>query len=219
MPIRKRNGALSETVSATYGIDAKWQEVLWDMAQRVVSLPLASSSPEFALKNIKAGHRLHELEFYFPLELITAQGLAAVLPAGGDRDITARMMQLGFSPVRGYMRGFIDMVFWYGDRFYLVDWKSNYLGDSIENYSPAVLQSAMEENYYILQYHLYAVALHRYLSLRKADYEYAQHFGGVYYIFVRGIDPQHGPAYGIYYDRPAYELITSLSNYLTCRKQ
>jgi exodeoxyribonuclease V beta subunit len=129
------------------------------------------------------------------------------------------MMQLGFSPVRGYMRGFIDMVFCYGDRFYLIDWKSNYLGDSIESYSPAVLQSAMEENYYILQYHLYAVALHRYLSLRKADYEYAQHFGGVYYMFVRGIDPQHGPAYGIYYDRPAYELITSLSNYLTSRKQ
>jgi exodeoxyribonuclease V beta subunit len=204
---------------ASYGIEAKWQEVLWDMAQRVVSLPLASSRPEFALKNIKAGHRLHELEFYFPLELITAQGLAAVLPARGDRDITARMMQLGFSPVRGYMRGFIDMVFWYGDRFYLVDWKSNYLGDSIESYAPAVLQRAMEENYYILQYHLYVVALHRYLSLRKADYEYTQHFGGVYYIFVRGVDPQHGSAYGIYHDRPAYELITSLSNYLTCRKQ
>jgi hypothetical protein len=94
----KERGRIRDSLS-TYGIDAKWQEVLWDMAQRVVSLPLASSSPEFALKNIKAGHRLHELEFYFPLELITAQGLAAVLPAGGDRGIPTRMMQLGFSPV------------------------------------------------------------------------------------------------------------------------
>jgi exodeoxyribonuclease V beta subunit len=111
------------------------------------------------------------------------------------------------------------MVFCCNGRFFLVDWKSNHLGDSIESYCQPALQSAMEEHCYTLQYHLYAVALHRYLTFRKADYEYAQNFGGVFYIFVRGVDPQKGPEYGIYYDRPPYEIITSLSNYLAQSEQ
>ena len=129
------------------------------------------------------------------------------------------MKELGFSPVQGFIRGFIDMVFRYGEKYYLIDWKSNYLGDSPADYSRAALQKAMIEHYYILQYHLYTVALHRYLAMRSADYDYDKHFGGVYYYFVRGINPEYGPEYGIYRDKPSKNMVTALSDYLAGRRE
>ena len=108
------------------------------------------------------------------------------------------------------MKGFIDMVFQWEGRYYLADWKSNFLGESAEEYGPNAMNHAMSETFYILQYHIYALALHRYLSLRLPGYTYGKHFGGVFYLFLRGMDPEKGPAYGIYRDRPAEALITAL---------
>jgi exodeoxyribonuclease V beta subunit len=68
----------------------------------------------------------------------------------------------------------------------------------------------MKDEFYILQYHIYTVALNQYLKLRLPDYTYEKHFGGIYYIFLRGIDPHMGPDFGIYRDRPPGKLITAL---------
>lgn len=201
-----------------YGFEMRWQDALWKMVQQVLSMPLARDQHDFKLKNISAQERCHELEFYFPLERITSAGFAHIFFSAGmlnsADDFARRMQQLEFSPVRGFMRGFIDMIFRYGDKYYLLDWKSNYLGNSPEDYAHDALQKAMVDHYYILQYHLYAVALHRYLALRCPDYHYDTHFGGAYYIFIRGINSAYGPEYGIYRDRPAEALVTALSDYL-----
>ena len=74
-------------------------------------------------------------------------------------------------------------------RFYLVDWKSNLLGSRIEDYGAAALAGEIRRRHYYFQYQLYTVALDRYLRLRLPGYRYEQHFGGVYYLFLRGIDP------------------------------
>lgn len=108
------------------------------------------------------------------------------------------------------MKGFMDLVFRFQDRFYLVDWKSNFLGPKVADYAPGALQKAMAENCYPLQYHLYVVALHRYLAARIPGYRYESHFGGVYYIFLRGVDPEQGSAYGIYRHRPEAAAIEAL---------
>ena len=118
--------------------------------------------------------------------------------------------RLNFHPTRGFMRGFVDLVFRYGGRFYLVDWKSNHLGNSIEDYHQEALVQAMLRDYYLLQYHLYTVALDRYLALRLPDYHYDRDFGGIFYIFLRGVDPVAGARYGVYRDRPPQELIAAL---------
>ncbi len=122
------------------------------------------------------------------------------------------MGRLSFSPVNGFMKGFMDMVFQFRDKFYLVDWKSNFLGNSISYYGQEALGSAMKEELYILQYHIYAAALNQYLKVRVPDYSYDKHFGEVYYIFLRGVDPDMGPDFGIYRDRPSGELIQELCN-------
>ena len=104
----------------------------------------------------------------------------------------------------------MDMVFRFQERFYLVDWKSNFLGTKVEDYGQEALSLAMKEEFYILQFHLYAVALNQYLRLRLPGYSYESHFGGVYYIFLRGVDPERGPDFGIYRHRPSAELINQL---------
>ena len=102
----------------------------------------------------------------------------------------------------------------YNDKYYIIDWKSNHLGNNLENYTEDFLKAAMLDNYYILQYHLYATALNQYLELRHPGYNYSRHFGGVYYIFLRGVSPQAGNSTGIYYDLPSPEFINDLSAYL-----
>jgi exodeoxyribonuclease V beta subunit len=115
------------------------------------------------------------------------------------------------------MRGFIDLVFEHGGRYYLIDWKSNHLGSRPEDYGQEALGAAMRDDLYILQYHLYAVALHEYLKNRVKDYDYDRHFGGTFYVFLRGVDPAMGPDYGIFRDRPARGLIEALSEGLVAR--
>jgi exodeoxyribonuclease V beta subunit len=104
----------------------------------------------------------------------------------------------------------MDLVFRREDRFYLVDWKSNHLGDAPDDYAPPALAGAMEAHGYILQYTLYTLALDRYLKSRLPGYSYEKNFGGVFYIFMRGVDAESGPGYGIYRDRPSEGLVELL---------
>ena len=108
------------------------------------------------------------------------------------------------------MKGFMDLVFLYEGRFFLIDWKSNFLGASIEDYRTEALSEVMREELYLLQYHLYVVALHQYLKTRLTDYDYKTHFGGVMYIFLRGVNTAAGPHAGIYRDRPAKKAVEFL---------
>jgi exodeoxyribonuclease V beta subunit len=108
------------------------------------------------------------------------------------------------------MRGSIDLVFRRGEKFFILDWKSNRLGSDASEYTPDRLPAAMARSFYHLQYHIYTVALDAYLRQRVEGYGYATHFGGAYYLFNRGIDPAH-PGQGIFFDLPKPELIAELS--------
>ena len=202
-----------------YGFDRQWEETLTGMLQNVAACPLsepaaakAGYTPSLTLSQISKSARLNELEFYFPLQMLSRERLRDLF----DRDELKEtgMERLNFNPVRGYMHGFIDLVFQYRGRFYLLDWKSNVLGPGIADYAPARLRETMEAHFYVLQSRLYAVALHRYLTLRQPDYQYEKHFGGVYYLFIRGMDPAWGPAYGVHADRPDRGFVERLSQLL-----
>lgn len=72
----------------------------------------------------------------------------------------------------------------------------------------------MTAHHYVLQYHLYIVALHRYLTRRLRGYDYDRHFGGVHYLFLRGMHPSYPPGNGVFTDRPSRRLIEKLSETL-----
>jgi exodeoxyribonuclease V beta subunit len=88
----------------------------------------------------------------------------------------------------------------------------------MEDYGQEPLGKAVRESLYDLQYTLYTVALHQYLKTRLPGYRYELHFGEVFYLFLRGIDPAYGPNYGVYRDRPPGGSIEALSESLTGRR-
>jgi exodeoxyribonuclease V beta subunit len=146
------------------------------------------------------------------LERMVADVLAAPLDAAGLRlaDVprAERLVELEFTfPLgsaaqrAGYMKGFIDLVFRHAGRWYIVDWKSNRLDD----YGPAALAEAMQAHRYDLQQKIYAAALRRALALREPALDWQRSFGGVFYLFLRGMTP--GSTAGIHFARPTLEEI------------
>ncbi|MCP4666078.1 MAG: exodeoxyribonuclease V subunit beta [Deltaproteobacteria bacterium] len=199
---------------AGYGFESHWLDAVCEMINKVLSLPLAPESQDLNFAAIPNEDRLNELEFYFPLKPISPETLAKIFE--GDETgpyatgLPETIGRLRFAPIRGFMRGFMDLVFTWQNRFYLVDWKSNFLGDRPEDYGPEAMARAMIKDCYVLQYHLYTLALDQYLTLRLPGYQYERHFGGVFYVFLRGVDPRMGPDYGIFRDLPSPQLMDRL---------
>jgi exodeoxyribonuclease V beta subunit len=178
--------------------------------------PLA---PGLSLAQLERSARVDEMEFVFPverrLEPRTLERAFRNHDAPPAYPAYAKYVkELGFEALHGFLRGYIDLVFRQRGRFYVVDYKSNWLGPRAEDYGPRQLAEAMAHHHYYLQYHLYTVALHRYLRQRLPDYDYAQHFGGVYYLFLRGMSPAHPAGTGVFFDRPAFGLIDELDRAL-----
>ncbi|NTW69447.1 MAG: exodeoxyribonuclease V subunit beta [Chlorobiaceae bacterium] len=201
-----------------YGYDHEWEPSVTKMVQQVLGVPLSSPNGTFTLGALRRGSWVTEMEFFFPLSFITPAILGEVLSRYGALDegidLAALASKLQFRPVRGMMMGFMDMVFVADGRYYLLDWKSNFLGSSYEDYNKEAMKEAMETNLYALQYLLYTVALDRYLSLRVKNYSYGEHFGGVIYVFLRGVHGEYGETKGFFRDRPQEELIKELTNIL-----
>ena len=108
------------------------------------------------------------------------------------------------------MHGFIDLVFVHEGRYYILDYKTNFLGTRAEDYADTALLRAVRDDAYDLQYLIYLVALHRHLRFRLgARYDPALHLGGAVYVFLRGLEA--GPGYGIYRDCPDPALIDALA--------
>lgn len=176
-----------------FGVDLEKQKVL-SLLQRAVTTPL----PEFTLAEVDPSKQLHELEFFLPIRSLTASDLNALL--AGE----AWFRKLVFPEVKGFIRGFIDLVVEHRGRFYVLDYKSNQL----ESYAPSSLVLAMREHDYGLQAMLYALALHRHLKARLPGYDYEAHFGGVRYLFLRGMDGR--PGEGVFSLRPEKAQISAL---------
>jgi len=201
-----------------YGYDPGWQPHVCAMVSNVLAAPFSSPSGGFSLSGLRKGSWVTELEFFFPLRFISSGRLKLCLEKWRGEFAAADLLQvcssLGFSPVRGMVRGFMDMVFEHDGKYYLVDWKSNHLGNRPGDYGPDKLARAMERHMYLLQYLLYTVALNRYLCLRVEGYEYDTHFGGVLYVFLRGVSPENGGETGVFRDKPPAAMIRELTDLL-----
>ncbi len=200
MPIGKQTALLMHGLEQ-FGFDVRWLPALTNWLQNLVHIHLPGSC---ALHDIQASDVLHELSFLFPVHRLSTARLNALL------------LQHGFPPVpersgvlQGLMKGFVDLVFRYKGKYFLVDYKSNHLGESSENYNHKNLLPSMNQHNYHLQYLLYSLALHRHLQKRLPGYAYAKHFGGVYYLFLRGMQPGWPVGSGIFHTRPEEGLIES----------
>lgn len=190
------------------GYDAHWQPVLTGWINAILQAPLTEQC--FSLSQLTAKNKQVEMEFYLPVAgPLKAEALDALIRQHDP--LSAGCPPLNFRQVQGMLKGFIDLVFRHDGRYYLLDYKSNWLGENSEAYTQQAMAAAMQMHRYDLQYQLYTLALHRYLRHRIADYRYDDHFGGVIYLFLRGVDAAD-PRSGIFSTRPDAELIDKMDN-------
>ncbi|MDI6795394.1 MAG: exodeoxyribonuclease V subunit beta [Desulfatibacillaceae bacterium] len=205
-------------VLARFGFDSEWAGSLAQMFMEVTACPLDLSIPGLALNRIARSKRLDEMEFFLPAKTFYGQDLFLALKDVGSipgmENATKALASLNLAPVRGFIRGFVDCVFCHQGRYFLLDYKSNHLGDSVEDYNSRALAQAMISHHYYLQYHIYALALSRHLAGILPGYDYEKHFGGVFYLFLRGMNPAKGPEYGVFKDRPPLQRILELEKRL-----
>ncbi|MDW6001675.1 exodeoxyribonuclease V subunit beta [Vibrio mangrovi] len=208
-PESDANTQIIQVLMETAAVSDSWLPVLQQMLNHVLQTPL--DGKKLRLGQIPERQRLVEMEFLLPVDKLRAPMLNRILKRYDS--LSAQAGDLNFAQVKGMLKGFIDLVFEYQGQYYVLDWKSNHLGHQCEDYTPARLKAAMVEHRYDFQYQIYSLALHRFLASRITDYSYEQHFGGVYYIFLRGVDGQT-PS-GIFSHRPDFELITALDRFFT----
>ncbi len=173
------------------------------------TLPVGTERP-LRLADVPPARRLNELEFHLPSHALDAARLNAMLAGIGYAVPT-----LAFRTLRGYLKGFIDLVIEHDGRYFVLDWKSNHLGDTPADYGATPVRAAMAEHGYHLQALLYGVALDRILRSRLPGYDPARHFGGTIYLFVRGVRPgwvdAQGTPTGLHFERLAPEAIARAS--------
>ena len=179
--------------------------VLVSAQEKAQSLSLSSLLPQQTMR---------EAEFYFPLNDAKTEELANLLTDHRNKkrhnaqtDLSkaypASQVELAVSArLNGMMHGFIDLLFEHQGKYYVCDYKSNYLGDNHHCYQSLDMQKNIETHYYDLQYLIYALALHRYLAITVSDYSIEQHFGGVYYLYLRGMSvEQKNQGCGVYFSQ------------------
>ena len=183
-----------------YGLKIEQPDILNELLYQTVTTPLCDKDTDFFLANVNEQFCLKEMPFYLSLSDFATDEINFILQdSPAFQSLSAKQMQ-------GYLTGFIDLIFVYQDRYYVLDYKSNALDD----YQPESLTQAMREHNYGLQYWLYSVVLHQYLQQRLPDYQFARHFGGVRYLFVRGMQKEQAMS-GVYSDMPDQQRINELA--------
>ena len=172
--------------------------------EQILSTPILPNN-DLTLAQINEKQCLKELAFYL--------NISSHFDVAGFNRALASLHHLPSEPlqfddIQGMVRGTMDLVFSYQDKYYLLDYKSNFLGEALKDYDQAALKKAVLEHHYDWQYLLYVVALHRYLKTRLPHYDYNRDFGGVVYAFLRGMNGS--PQSGIFFDKPDWQLIQQL---------
>ncbi|MCF8053899.1 MAG: exodeoxyribonuclease V subunit beta [Deltaproteobacteria bacterium] len=201
----------------SFGFEESWQGVILNNIKTVLSASLPASAGNVCLGDVGAEKRIVEMEFCFRFNKTNSKDFNRLLSSLSRGKEFWQEEAIDFANIGGFLKGFIDLVFEYGGRYYIVDWKSNHLGDEISCYNNKAMEEEMLRSLYHLQYIIYTVALHLFLKNRINAYDYEKHFGDVFYIFLRGIDAQQKT--GIYHTRPSLEDIETLTQAFTHKQE
>ncbi|MDF2187579.1 exodeoxyribonuclease V subunit beta [Paraflavitalea sp. CAU 1676] len=193
------------------GQQEMYQPMLKEMLQQVLYTNIGGEATPFTLSDIAWQRKMTEFEFDFPVPGFAPEALHAL--ADDQSAILIRTLYgLPGNVLEGMMNGKIDLFFEHEGRYYILDWKSNYLGNTLANYSPESIAQAMNEHNYHLQYLIYTVAVKKYLESRLGRFDYDTQFGGVVYLFVRGV--RANSETGIFTHKPSFEKIQALERIL-----
>ncbi|MBT8767433.1 exodeoxyribonuclease V subunit beta [Metapseudomonas boanensis] len=190
-----------------HGLPDSWSEIASAHLQQVLDTDLDGQG--MTLAGLASARRLPELGFTFPVAELDVARLRALLanPAFGlPEPMRLAAERLEFDTLKGFMKGFIDLTFEHAGRWYIADYKSNWLGPDAGWYVGERLEQAIAAEHYHLQYLIYLVALRRFLRQRLDGFSSDQ-LGGAFYLFLRGM-----PDAGVYFHRPADSLLDALDH-------
>ncbi len=170
---------------------------------QVLQTPLQG---ELTLGHLTWHQTLRETAFYFPMRAghVTALGTLLAKHRGQQGQVQFQVKR----QLQGMMHGYIDLIFEWQGKFYIADYKSNYLGSQFAHYGMDDIRQSMEASLYDLQYLLYSLALHRYLRENLPDYQPQEHFGGVFYLYLRGMSTSSNT--GVYHKKISPDTLEQL---------
>ncbi len=195
-----------EAALTRYGFQQEWLQVVRTLVENGLETPLmrpGETGSVFRLSDLR--QPIAELEFHLPLYKLQREQLARRLEEHGYE----HRLAADDGEIDGFLHGFIDLTARHDGRWYVMDYKSNWLGPDLTSYSEAAIAESMRHHGYHLQYLLYLTALHRLLKLRLPDYDYDRHIGGAFYLFLRGMRP-NAPGSGVFHDRPSRACIEAI---------
>lgn len=163
-----------------------------------------NAKPSFSLADIAPEQQVKELEFSLFMAPTTTADINRILGSQQTPPLLYREME-------GFVNGYIDLICYHHGRYYVLDYKTNHLGNELVHYNSDALTAAMRAHSYGLQYWLYTLVVHRYLKRWLPDYSYRDHFGGVMYLFVRGMIPEQDGS-GVFYSYPEEQVLMELDH-------
>ena len=184
-----------------------YSPMLKKMLNHIFNTVVRFGADSFQLSQLDMKSCINEFEFDFSVSPFTV----AKLKTFGDE--TDHIDVSDWKELEGVMNGKIDLFFEHNGKYYILDWKSNYLGDSLKDYSVDSLALAMNENNYHLQYLIYTLAIKKYLEIRLPGFDYETQFGGVIYLFVRGVRDYSNE--GVFLRKPTLQSIDALAELLS----
>lgn len=188
-----------------------YKDNLKQMLDHVLNSSISFGDGSFKLSEIDAAKCIHELEFDFIVKPFFVQKITELSEENLELQVK------GYYKTEGVMNGKIDLFFENQGKYYVLDWKSNYLGDSLDDYLPENLSNAMAENNYHLQHLIYTLATKKYLESRLPNFDYDTQFGGVIYLFLRGIRKDERT--GVFTYKPTLEKVMGLNSLLASQEE
>jgi exodeoxyribonuclease V beta subunit len=209
--VRDRRIFVADTLKK-FAIDPVWLPLVETVLTQWLDTPLKShGSGAMVLSQLEG--RVAEMEFIYPVHSLHPADFLT-LPDVPPLYMEA-LKNLDFTTLKGYLKGFMDLVCRHNGQYYVVDYKTNWLGPEADAYTAERLQRCVAESHYYLQYWLYTLALHRHLRASLQEkYDYDRDMGGVRYLFLRGID---AATQGVYAAKPSRALIEALDHLMEAR--
>ncbi len=185
----------------------EYAPMLLQLLDHLINVNINFSGEQFALADIHQEKRLNELEFDFNVPVFNPAAITEL-----EENERRLNVKYNLHQPEGIINGKMDMFFEHSGKYFILDWKSNFLGDSLDYYEKELLTEAMSENNYHLQYLLYTVASKKFLESRLQQFNYETDFGGAIYLFVRGV--RSGGDSGVFSYKPGKEMIEELERIL-----
>ncbi|QJC38310.1 exodeoxyribonuclease V subunit beta [Enterobacteriaceae endosymbiont of Donacia marginata] len=188
-------------------INFTWHIMLTNWFNNILKKPI--SNKNIILNKIDNKNKKTEFKFYLSIKKTFSSTKYNNCISKYDI-ISYNLYKLKFKVIEGFLSGIIDLIFLWEKKYYIIDYKSTWLGNDHKKYKKKYIQNDICLNRYDIQYQIYSLALHKYLKYRISNYNYKKHFGGVIYLYIRGINNKKNQN-GIWITKPSLKLINELN--------